>query len=238
MTRIVNRIALASVVMGLFALGIPAKAAMIEVRVSSGTDDAEQHLNEGDSIDLTSSDLELGAEGGGSDIQEIGIRFQDVQIPAGSVITSAAIQFTVDETDDEPTSVLIYGELAANPGAYTGAAGEITARTKTTSVVAWNDIPVWDTVGADGPDQRTPDLTALVQEIIGLGGWASGNAMAFIISPTAENSERTAESFNGSPSQAALLQVEYVPEPATIVMLAIGFLGLSFCGIRRSRRLV
>jgi hypothetical protein len=34
-----------------------------------------------------------------------------------------------------------------------------------------------------GPDQRTPDVSPIVREIINLDGWEEGNALAFIVSP-------------------------------------------------------
>ena len=181
----------------------------VDVRVSSGADDAEEHLTEGNSIDLTSSDLELGAEGGGADAQLKGILFRNISIPAGATITSATIQFTVDEADDEPTSLMIYGELSPEAVAYTDAVGDISARPRTTAVVEWNDIPEWDgaSVGTAGPDQLTPDLASIVQEIIAQDGW-NGNSMAFLIEGT-ENSERTVESFDGDANAAPLLHIEY-----------------------------
>ena len=182
----------------------------LEVRVASGTDDSEEHLAEGNTIDLTSSDLELGAEGGGADAQLQGIRFLGIDIPAGSTITSANIQFTVDEADDEPTSVQIFGELSPDPGTFTEDVGDISGRARTTAVVAWNDIPNWDdaSVGSAGPDQLTPDLSSIVQELIGQAGWSAGNAIAFIIEG-GPDSERTAESFDGDAGAAALLHIEY-----------------------------
>ena len=188
----------------------PPTGGTLDVRVASGADDSEEHLTEGNTIDLTSSDLELGAEGGGADAQLQGIRFRDIDIPAGSIINSATIQFTVDEADDEPTSVMIYGELSANPGEYTVAVGDISGRARTAAVVAWNDIPVWDdaSVGTAGPDQLTPDLASIVQELIDQPGWAANNAIAFIIEGSA-NSERTAESFDGDANAAPLLHIDY-----------------------------
>ena len=147
---------------------------LYSVRVASGLDDSEEHLTEANAIDITSSDLELGEEGGGGDTQEIGIRFLNVAVSAGSVINGATIQFTVDEADDEPTSLLIYGELSADAAEFTTTAGDITSRTKTTAVVEWNDIPVWDdaSIGSAGPDQRTPNLASIVQEIVNQPGWS------------------------------------------------------------------
>ena len=207
-----------------------------EVRVSQGSDDAEEHLTDDDGaanrMDLTSSDLELGAEGGAGDIQEIGIRFQGVAVPKGSIVTNAYVQFTTDETDDEPTSIQIFGELAGDAATYADEAGNISSRTKTASFVNWNDIPEWQTEGEAGPNQRTPNLAALVQEVIDQPDWAEGNSLALIISPN-PGGERTAESFDGSAGQAPLLHVEFVPEPSTVAMSLIGLVCL---GLFRKRR--
>lgn len=211
-----------------------ANAATISVRVAASTDDAEEHLTEGNTIDLTSSDLELGAEGGQGDIQEVGMRFLDVGIPVGATINSAAIQFTTDETDDEDTSLLIYGELSPNASTFTSAASDITSRPKTTSVVEWNNIPPWTVEGEAGPDQLTPDFSAVVQEIVDQPGWALNNALAIIIAPN-PGGERTAESWDGDASAAALLTVDFtpIPEPTSALLAVIGILALAAGRCRR-----
>ena len=45
--------------------------------------------------------------------------------------------------------------------------------------VIWNNIPAWTTVGDSGADQRTPDLSNLLQKVIDRSGWVSGNAVLF-----------------------------------------------------------
>lgn len=190
-------------------------ADVITRQVSSSTDDAEEHLAEFNAIDFTSTDLELGAEGGGIDIQEIGIRFLNIDIPAGSIIQDAFIQFTVDETDTENTSVRITGERSLNPLTYSGTAGNISARAKTASFVDWNNIPVWDTVGAAGADQRTPNLASIVQEIIDQPGWIANSALAIMLTAN-PGGERTAESFDGDPAAAARITITFVPEPSCL----------------------
>ncbi len=71
-----------------------------------------------------------------------------------------------------------------------------------TDPVHWVNIPTWTTGDADndgvaepelgeyghiggtvGPNQRTPDLKSIVQHIVDLPTWASGNAMTFFIDP-------------------------------------------------------
>ena len=59
---------------------------------------------------------------------------------------------------------------------------------------------------AAGPEQRTPDLAAVLQEIVDHPGWAAGNALAILITGSGE---RVAESYNGLPAAAPLLHVEY-----------------------------
>ena len=61
-------------------------------------------------------------------------------------------------------------------------------------------------VGESGPDQRTPDIGPVIQQIIGQPGWASGNALVIIVTGTGE---RVAESYRGDPGGAPLLTIEY-----------------------------
>jgi hypothetical protein len=53
-------------------------------------------------------------------------------------------------------------------------------------------------------DQRTPNLAAVVQEIVNRPGWASGNAMAVVLTGTGR---RTAEAWDGT--YAPTLRIEY-----------------------------
>jgi len=73
----------------------------------------------------------------------------------------------------------------------------------------WNP-PAWTAVGAAGNDQRTPELASLVQEIVGRSGWVSGNALVLVVAGTGV---RTADSFDGNPGGAPLLDVVYLDTP-------------------------
>jgi hypothetical protein len=69
----------------------------------------------------------------------------------------------------------------------------------------------WTTVGQKS---QTPDLSALLQEIIGQDGWASGNAIALLISDDASNPStgiRGADAFEDhSAANAPVLHIEAV----------------------------
>ncbi len=182
-----------------------ASAQTVDVRVDESNDDAEERQN--GSVALTSSDLELVDDGSkGKRGQTIGIRFKGITIPPGATIGNAYILFTVDEKDSGPTSVTVYGQAASNPPTFSKARFDITSRPRTPTAVDWPDIPPWNVVGVAEMVQQTPDLFAIVQEIIDDREWASGNSMVFIIEGSGE---RTAESFNGVAASAPLLHVEY-----------------------------
>jgi hypothetical protein len=186
-----------------------AASGTVDVRVSHDDDDSEERVSSG-ATDWGSSDLELGEES--SNPQRVGIRFLNVSIPQGAIITSAFIEFTTDEEDSGTTNLEIWGEADDNAVRFVDVAYDIANRTTTVASVVWNDIPAWGTVGETGVKQQTPDLSPIVQEIVNRPGW-SGDAMVFIITGSGE---RTAESYEGSSSKAALLHVEYTTNKLSI----------------------
>ena len=62
------------------------------------------------------------------------------------------------------------------------------------------------TVGDAGLEQRTSDLTSVVQEIVNRVGWVSSNSLALIITGTGL---RDAESFEANAAAAAVLHLEF-----------------------------
>jgi hypothetical protein len=66
-----------------------------------------------------------------------------------------------------------------------------------------------DLLGADDPNARTPDIKAVVQEIVNRDGWQSGNAMAFMLEKTSGSGVRWPRAFDGYNPSAARLHIEY-----------------------------
>jgi len=126
-------------------------------------------------------------------IQIVGLRFAGLSIPKGATIQSAYIQFQCRVQTTAAASLLIQGQAADNAPTFAKITNNISSRARTSANVGWAPAP-WGTVGAQGPDQQTPDLTSVMQEVVNRGGWASGDAMAFIITGTGV---RTAEAFDG-----------------------------------------
>jgi uncharacterized repeat protein (TIGR01451 family) len=197
----------------------------LDVRIAASSDDAEEagpdatgSHSPGDMYP-TSSDLELTTDNdtsaGYSDgTQKIGLRFNNLNVPQGASITNASLIFRAvaadsPNTNDGATNLTIRGQAADNPTTFTGAAWNITNRITTTASVAWSPA-AWTA----GVDYSTPDLSAVVQEIVNRPGWASGNSMVFII---AGSGSRSADSHDGSPSTAPLLHIEWELTPAPTV---------------------
>lgn len=149
-------------------------------RVLNELDDVEEEVN-GGSMYMDSSDLEITSDG--STNQIIGTRFDQINIPKGAKIISSYIQFTTDEISSsknkDPFNVSIHAEKIADSPVFTTDDFNVSTRSLTDNYATWANIPKWLVVGAAGPDQRTPDLTSLVQEVVDLEGWNEGNAITF-----------------------------------------------------------
>ena len=180
----------------------PSGLVQTSAQPGGASDDAEEEVATG-AISLNSSDLELGTEGGVP--QVVGIRFAGLNIPSGVSIQNAWIQFTTDEADGGQTHLSIRGELSSDALPFSGSNGDISSRPTTSASISWSPLP-WNSVGASSNDQQTPDLSAVIQEIVNQAGWSSTSALAVVIEGTGE---RTAESYNGAPVDAPVLYVEY-----------------------------
>ncbi|PSW03729.1 metallophosphoesterase [Photobacterium lipolyticum] len=174
--------------------------AMLDVRVASSSDDAEEKAS--GAMKLASSDLELVYDGS---VQTVGMRFNAVAIPPGASIEHAYIQLQVDETSTGTTSLTLVGENSEDATTFTSSSGNISSRNRTTNTVSWSP-PSWTTVGEAGPDQQTPDIAPIIQEIVNQPGWSSGNSLVIIVTGTGE---RAAEAYDGATGAAPLLHVEY-----------------------------
>jgi hypothetical protein len=173
-----------------------------EVRVATGADDAEESVSNGN-VNLTSSDLELISDG--SNAQLVGMRFTNVTVPNGASIANAYVQFQVDELNSGATNVSVQGQAIDDAPTFTSSNSNISSRGRTTATVAWAPV-AWNTAGDAGADQRTPDIAAVIQEIVDRPGWVSGNDIVIVVTGSGE---RTAESYNGVAAAAPLLHIEY-----------------------------
>lgn len=192
-------------------LPLVSNADTFSARIIDFRDDAEEDVTGPTAGDVrrASSDLEIGNENLVE--QFVGLRFQDVTIPAGSTINSATIQFTGTSTDVGILTVPILGQLSPDTVEFDDLT-PITGRPLTTASTAWTIDPWVLPNDAFGPNTTTPDLSAVVQEIVDQDLWEAGNSMAFIFqNDPMDTSERIAVSYDGNPAEAALLVIDYTP---------------------------
>jgi PKD repeat protein len=176
----------------------------IAKRISAGSDDVEEGVS--GTVYNNSTDLELVYDSYNSQgDQLVGLRFTNLSIPQGAFITSAYIQFTCDEASSASTSLTIRGEASDNSAAFTTANFNVSSRSTTSSNIAWLP-PAWSTVGQASAAQRTPDISALVAEIVSRPGWTSGNSLSLIVIGTGA---RIAEAYEGSSTLAPELVINY-----------------------------
>jgi len=172
----------------------------IEVPVRQSSDDAE---NAG-SPSLTSGDLDFYE-------RPAAMRFTELGIPVGATIEYAYIEVLSNTSYDAAITIPIAGELDPDPPTFS-AGDPIGARTRTAVTVNWQP-GAW----TSSSTYRTADLAPVVQEIVSGGGWAMGNAMAFIfeecdplvVGVCATTDKRSAYSYDNRPADAPRLVVYY-----------------------------
>lgn len=185
--------------------------------VLAGSDDAEEFLSDFDNAfyeeggtQVGSSDLDLTYDAAFDVKVIVGIRFAEFDIPGNAVITSATINFTRAGTGVGPGQVTLSFAGQASDDAATfvdgSANSNISNRPTTTATVDWESTTGWDTT------VTSPNLAAIVREIIQRDGWQTGNALAFIIDSDDSDSGnyRRARSFEADDGATApVLSVTY-----------------------------
>lgn len=169
-------------------------------KVNTTTDDAEEYSN--GYMDLFNWDVDLGYKD-----YTCGFRFTNLNIPPNAIVTKSYIQFTADEDRKfEPANFVIAGERNPESKTFFINANDISNRIKTTERVSWNVEP-WDQVGASEHDQRTPDLSKIMNEIIALPNYTFESPLVFIIEG---EGHRAVETFDGDSAKAPILYFSYV----------------------------
>lgn len=182
-----------------------------KVQVVASADDAAERVSDG-AVSLGALELDMRLD---AVTIVVGMRFQDVGIPAGANILSAYVQFTAAQSDSSVLSFEIAGEAADNAAAFAGLPNNLTSRPVTSSV-SWPPPAGW-TAEAAGPEQQTPDLEPILQEIVDRPGWAADNALVLLVEPVLGMGTRRAHSYDGRPLLAPVLVVDYEEPSAPVV---------------------
>lgn len=133
-----------------------------------------------------------------------GLRFQNVAIPRGATITSARIDFVPASSDDRPLTLQVNGQ-SGNATPFS-TSEDFTSRTKVAAMQTWQPSE-WRT---ENPPTylEGPSVLNIAQEIVSSANWCGNDAMAFFLTPTAGDGNRTTFSIDGS-SLKPVLRITY-----------------------------
>jgi hypothetical protein len=161
-----------------------------DVSIAASLDDVEERSN--GRMWVATSDLDLVTDG--TEVQTVGMRFTGIQVPRGATISNAYVQFQTDEVTTGATGLTVRAEAADDAAPFTTTNFDLSSRPRTSASTGWTPAP-WPQVGARGVDQRTPDLRAVVQEVVNRPGWTPGSALVLVVTGSGA---RVAESFDGT----------------------------------------
>ncbi|MCF2948337.1 VWA domain-containing protein [Paraglaciecola aquimarina] len=170
--------------------------------IEQGSDDAYEI---GSSVNIGSNAIKLTQN---TDKVTVGLRFQDLNIPRGALITRAYIRFNSNGFNAGATDLTFSGELVSNSTTFSNTANDISGRTKTTNNVLWdtdNDWPVTNETTS------SPDLSPVIQEIVDQSAWCGGNALNIIVEGEGASaaSERLSTAFEQGTGLTPQLVVVY-----------------------------
>ncbi|MEA3500748.1 MAG: LamG-like jellyroll fold domain-containing protein [Candidatus Marinimicrobia bacterium] len=186
----------------IFLMNVGLYAIDKQYQVNSSSDDAEERAagSQIGEMYLSSSDLEFVRDGND---QEIGIRFNNIDIPQNGIIDSAKLVFVIDEDRTTETNLNIYAQYTGNALEFNDNDYDITQRAKTSNSVQWNNVDP----AAVGETLTSPDISAIIQEVINREDWSSGNSLAVIING---EGQRIVESYNGDSNNAPILNISFI----------------------------
>ena len=168
--------------------------------INAGQNDGYENLTTGD-VRLNTTALVFGLRSGQNRL--IGFNFNNINIPQNTLIQNAYLEFYARGNFTADASCEIYGEAADNAALFEEIDFNMTSRTPTNSLIEWNDIEPW----YDNNFYQTPDISAIVQEVISRPGWNPGGNMSFFVERI--TGRRRAEAFESSGGPPAKLVIEY-----------------------------
>lgn len=174
--------------------------------VNASEDDAVENLGSGETS-ITNTDLSLRSSDENN--QLIGIRFTNLNIPQGAIVSSARLVYNVDQLKDGWNELEIYAENVDHASPFESALGNISNRAKTQTAIKLGNNTQWININGS---ITSPNIAPVIQEIVNRPGWVEMNAIALMIKGTGGN---TAIAYDGNPDLPPMLIVNYMESKNT-----------------------
>jgi len=193
----------------------------VSYQVSAGIDDC--YAWSGAEQDVSSSYLMIGNGAYSVPYQMAGMRFVGVGVPRSASIVSANLRiYTGADENRGQIYGAIEGEAVDDAADFGGR--YIGSSVRTSAAVSWDHKFAWD----DGVWLSSPDVSGVVQDVVGRGGWSLGNSLAMFYSTRADSGKsRAFASYELGSSYAAVLNVSYEVFRISGYVMANGGVGLS-----------
>jgi type IV pilus assembly protein PilY1 len=178
------------------------------IPITAGSDDAHEV---GGDVNISSNEFELTK---GIIPVHTGLRYQNLRIPRGATITNAQIRFTSKGLNTSDAKLRIKAEAVGNATTFTAENSNISLRPTTSTEVTWdndNNFPLSD------ESILSPDISAVIQEVVNRGDWCGGNSLNLIIEGFSAvlSSARKASSFEEGNGRSPQLLLTYDESTAT-----------------------
>lgn len=190
-----------------------------------GTSDNDGSWNKLGTLSKTGSSLLVGDPSPSDYDRSLYARFPGIAISKNSDITTPANTYLtltgLGLDSPAPNPIRIYGILQPNPTVPANNT-DIRSRPRTLNYVDWVH-----TTNAGGTPYNSPDMSAIVQELVDQTAWTSGNAMMFTVEDTVNSDVDGALSFysyDNDPTKAPSFHVEYdaappITDPTLLLMM-------------------
>jgi len=184
-------------------------------RIQTGNDDGYRYFFGSYTWYPSLSTMEVGYWSGSNYSSPIGLRFQNVTIPKNATINSAKLTLVAKNNyTNNPYNFVINGIAEDNTASMSS---DPSGRSTTSNAVNWD-------TGAFSANSAydTPNITAIVQEIVNRSGWSSGNAMGFLIASrlTAGLYPVGFYPYDSDSSKAVLITIDYTNPPGNSASLS------------------
>ena len=153
---------------------------------------------------LPSQEINAGL-GSAAQPRKTGLRFPNVQLQQGASIASAILTLVSSEAlAGTMTSTAFSAQASDDAAVWQASLGDFDGRPRVVGRVLWHSLPAW----ATGATYASPDLAALIQEIVSRPGWAAGHALALFWEDDGSvgaDEQRVAFSYQGTATDPVLV---------------------------------
>lgn len=143
---------------------------------------------------------------------QCGLRFNNIQIPYGAIISNAYLTFTSLGTPNTLglVNTIIQAENNPNPNTFSNYTDYFN-RPRMARIFQWNDIIAWTTAEIN---YVSPNIAEVIQDVVIQQGWSQGNSLVLFWGDTngistQNNACRRAYSYQGGATKVVSLTVVF-----------------------------